>query len=126
MPPARNGNTYLNFLASHDGIGMRPIEGILNELQSNKMFTRIKKNNGKFSYRKIQGKGKKIYEANITLFDLLSRTDYDKKGNYKIKRFLAAHAIMFSQKGYLVFILIRYLEPQMTYPSLRFLKKIVI
>lgn len=99
MPPARNGNTYLNFLASHDGIGMRPIEGILNELQSNKMFSRIKKNNGKFSYRKIQGKGKKIYEANITLFDLLSRTDYDKKGNYKIKRFLAAHAIMFSLEG---------------------------
>ncbi|MAJ57345.1 MAG: alpha-amylase [Candidatus Pelagibacter sp.] len=99
MPPARNGNTYLNFLASHDGIGMRPIEGILNELQSNKMFLRIKKNNGKFSYRKIHGKGKKIYEANITLFDLLSRTDYDKKGNYKIKRFLAAHAIMFSLDG---------------------------
>ncbi len=99
MPPARNGNTYLNFLASHDGIGMRPIEGILNELQSNKMFSRIKKNKGKFSYRKIQGKGKKIYEANITLFDLLSRTDYDKKGTYKIKRFLAAHAIMFSLEG---------------------------
>ena len=60
MPPARNGNTYLNFLASHDGIGMRPIEGILNELQSNKMFTRIKKNNGKFSYRKIQKKTKNM------------------------------------------------------------------
>ena len=34
MPPTRNGQTYLNFLASHDGIGMRPIEGILNKNQS--------------------------------------------------------------------------------------------
>ena len=31
MPPAREGNAYLNFISSHDGIGMRPVEGILNE-----------------------------------------------------------------------------------------------
>ena len=99
MPPARDGNTYLNFLASHDGIGMRPIEDILKYNQACKMFLRIKKNNGKFSYRKIQGKGKRVYEANITLFDLLSKTDFDKNGHYKIKRFLAAHAIMFSLEG---------------------------
>ena len=52
-----------------------------------------------FHTGKFKVKEKKIYEANITLFDLLSRTDYDKKGNYKIKRFLAAHAIMFSLEG---------------------------
>ena len=99
MPPTRNGQTYLNFLASHDGIGMRPIEGILNKNQSRKMFSRIKKNNGKFSFRKIKNKAKKIYEANITLFDLLSVTDFDKKGNFKIERFIAAHTIMFSLEG---------------------------
>ena len=63
------------------------------------MFSRIKKNNGKFSFRKIKNKAKKIYEANITLFDLLSVTDFDKKGNFKIERFIAAHTIMFSLEG---------------------------
>ena len=29
MPPAQIGNTYLNFLSTHDGIGMRPLEGIV-------------------------------------------------------------------------------------------------
>ena len=28
MPPAQVGNAYLNFIASHDGIGMRPAEGV--------------------------------------------------------------------------------------------------
>ena len=34
MPPAKDNNCYLNFLATHDGIGIRlwrePLEGILN------------------------------------------------------------------------------------------------
>ncbi len=29
MPPAQNGTTYFNFIASHDGIGLRPAEGLL-------------------------------------------------------------------------------------------------
>ena len=29
MPPAQDGTTYFNFIASHDGIGLRPVEGLL-------------------------------------------------------------------------------------------------
>ena len=31
MPPAQNGTFYFNFIASHDGIGLRPAEGLLSE-----------------------------------------------------------------------------------------------
>ena len=31
MPPAQQGTTYFNFIASHDGIGLRPAEGLLKE-----------------------------------------------------------------------------------------------
>ena len=31
MPPSQNGTTYFNFIASHDGIGLRPAEGLLND-----------------------------------------------------------------------------------------------
>ena len=31
MPPSQNGTFYFNFIASHDGIGLRPAEGLLND-----------------------------------------------------------------------------------------------
>ena len=31
MPPPMEGNTYFNFIASHDGIGIRPAEGLISE-----------------------------------------------------------------------------------------------
>ena len=31
MPPAQNGTAYFNFIASHDGIGLRPAEGLLSD-----------------------------------------------------------------------------------------------
>ena len=30
IPPARKDNSFINFLASHDGIGIRPLEGMIN------------------------------------------------------------------------------------------------
>ena len=38
------GNNYLNFIASHDGIGMRPVEGYLNKDKRLKNLKRSKKN----------------------------------------------------------------------------------
>ena len=45
-------------------------------------FKRLKKNGGQLSYRKVRGTSKKVYEANITLFNAFQKTDYDKKGKY--------------------------------------------
>ena len=82
MPPARTGNSYLNFIASHDGIGMRPIEGILSNNKTKKFFERIKNNGGKFSHRKFMQIDKKVYEANISLFNALKFSDFDKSGKF--------------------------------------------
>ena len=57
----KNGNCYLNFIASHDGIGMRPTEGIFSNKVLKNFLNRLKKNGSKFSYRKIQNKSKKVY-----------------------------------------------------------------
>ncbi len=99
LPQNKLGNSYLNFIASHDGIGMRPVEGLLNKDAINKMFKRLKKNGGEFSFRKVQGKSKKVYEANITLFNAFQKTDTDLKGKYHYARYLCAHAIMISFEG---------------------------
>ena len=99
LPNAKFQNSYLNFIASHDGIGMRPTEGILNEKSLNNFLKRLKKNGSKFSYRKVQNKSKKVYEANITVFDALKKSDTDPNGKFFLERYIAAHAIMISFEG---------------------------
>tara|TARA_S200000501_G_scaffold202227_1_gene190261 strand:+ start:573 stop:2300 length:1728 start_codon:yes stop_codon:yes gene_type:complete len=99
LPSLKTGNSYLNFIASHDGIGMRPVEGILNKSAINNLFIRLKKNGSKFSYRKVQNKTKKVYEANITIFDALYKSNFDKSGKFFFERYMSAHAIMISFRG---------------------------
>ena len=99
LPQTKKGNSYLNFIASHDGIGMRPVEGIINKNNKDKFLKRLKKNGSKFSYRKVQNKSKKVYEANITIFDALKKSDYDPKGKFFLERFISAHSIMISFEG---------------------------
>ena len=99
LPNTKNGNSYLNFIASHDGIGIRPTEGLFNEKTLKNFLKRLKKNGSKFSYRKIQNKTKKVYEANITIFDALKKSDYDKKGKFYLERYVSAHAVMISFEG---------------------------
>ena len=99
LPVTKLGNNYLNFIASHDGIGIRPTEGILNNKSLNNFLKRLKKNGSKFSYRKVQNKSKKVYEANITVFDALKKSDYDPQGKFFLERYVAAHSIMISFEG---------------------------
>ncbi len=99
LPQTKNGNNYLNFIASHDGIGMRPVEGYLNKKSLLKFLRRLKKNGGQLSYRKVQNSSKKVYEANITIFNAFQKTDYDKRGKYFLERYLSAHAIMIAFEG---------------------------
>ena len=99
LPEAKKGNSYLNFLASHDWIGMRPAEGILNKYEINNLLGRLRKNGSEFSYRKIQNKKKSVYEANITIIDALKKSNEDIKGKYFVERFVSAHAIIMAFDG---------------------------
>ncbi len=97
MPPAQSGNAYLNFLSTHDGIGMRPLEGIIPEIELSKFFKTLEKSGAFLSYRSSKNK-ENVYEVNTTLLDAFSQT-YDGKDNHRLKRFLLAHEIMFSMEG---------------------------
>jgi len=99
LPSLKVGNSYLNFIASHDGIGMRPVEGILNKKTIKQLLDRLKRNGSKFSYRKVQSKTKKVYEANITVFNALYKSNFDKLGKFFFERYISAHAIMISFEG---------------------------
>jgi len=98
MPPAQNGTAYFNFIASHDGIGLRPAEGLLTDEELNTLVSTMQNFGGRLSMRALEGGINKPYEINISLFDALQGTV---KGpdQWGVQRFLCAHAIMFALEG---------------------------
>ena len=52
MPPSQLGTAYLNFIASHDGIGLRPAEDFLSDEDIEALIGLMKNSNGQVSYRK--------------------------------------------------------------------------
>ena len=98
MPPARNGTTYLNFVASHDGIGLRPAEGLLSDTEINTLVTTMQGFGGHVSWRALDHGGSKPYEINISLFDALQGT-VQGADDLGLRRFICAHAIMLALEG---------------------------
>ncbi len=98
MPPAQMGTCYLNFIASHDGIGLRPAEGLLSEEEIDEMVNTMQTFGARVSWRATEGGRNKPYEINITLFDALQGTVRG-PDKWQIERFICAHAIMLSLEG---------------------------
>ena len=104
MPPAAAGTTYFNFIASHDGIGLRPVEGLLSESDLEQLVTTLESFGGLISRRQSGEEESRAYEVNIALFDALSGTvkGTDELG---LERFICAHAIMLGLEGVPAFYL---------------------
>ncbi len=88
---------YFNFLSSHDGIGVRPAEGILTEEERQFLVDNTLKNGGEVSYKDNGDGTKSPYELNINYQDALAGAEVCDE--LRIKRFLAAETILLSLKG---------------------------
>ncbi|WP_430599577.1 sugar phosphorylase [Enterococcus sp. DIV0179] len=89
--------TFFNFLASHDGIGMRPVEGILDDTERETIVERVLNNQGKVSYKSNPDGSQTVYELNINYGDALrSSEDTDQLA---AKKLIAAHNILLSFVG---------------------------
>ena len=99
MPPARRGRAYLNFIASHDGIGLRPAEGLLSEGELDGLVGALRESGGEISMRQIPGGGLKPYEANISLYSAMATTIGGGTDAYQQARFICAHTIMLALEG---------------------------
>ncbi len=98
MPPAQLGTFYFNFLASHDGIGLRPAEGLLNDDDIGTLVNTMQHFGGRVSWRTAANGAAKPYEINIAFFDAMQGT-HAGPDQWQIPRFLCAHAIMLSLEG---------------------------
>lgn len=98
MPPAQLGCAYLNFTASHDGIGMRPAEGILPPEEAEKMIDGVRRFGGEVSMRTLPGGGEAPYELNITWFDAMAGS-FDGPDDWHMARFLCSQTIIMALEG---------------------------
>jgi len=98
LEPPPPGCTYFNFTASHDGIGVRPLEGLLPKEEFEALVERMEQKGGKVSRRSNPDGSLTPYEINITYFDALGfpgRKDSD----LCIARFLCSQTVMISLQG---------------------------
>ena len=98
MPPPQDGTMYFNFIASHDGIGLRPAEGLLSDEEIETLVQTVEKFGGKISWRTSDAGEQKAYEMNISLYDAMQGTT-NGKDQWNFERFICAHAIMFALEG---------------------------
>jgi len=88
-------NTFFNFTASHDGIGVRPLEGILPPKELDALIGVVKANEGQVSYKRNPDGSDSPYELNITYVDAILAS----KGSENADKFLAAQAIQYALPG---------------------------
>jgi sucrose phosphorylase len=98
MPPAQMGCAYLNFSASHDGIGVRGAEGLLSDDEINDVIGTVKSFGGLVSMRAMPDGGEKPYEINVTFYDALKGT-LKGEDDLQFERFMCSQSIVMALEG---------------------------
>jgi len=99
MPPAPAGCFYFNFVASHDGIGLRPAEGLLPDEEIAKMIAAVEAFGGAVSLRAMPDGTYRPYEMNIALFDAFQGKIDGTPDEWRRERFLCSQTIMMALEG---------------------------
>ena len=95
LGPIPEACTVLNFLSSHDGVGLRPVEGLLDERRVRELVDLTRRGGGEVGTRSV-GDRTEPYELNATWFSLME-AGYGP--DEAISRHLASHAIMLALRG---------------------------
>ena len=117
MPPAPMGCAYFNFTASHDGIGLRPTEGLLSEGEYESLLKMMQQFGGKISMRKNADGIESPYEINISLFDAMKGT-IKGEDEWQTERFLCSQTIMMALEGIPAFYIHSFLATPNHYAGL--------
>jgi glucosylglycerate phosphorylase len=89
--------TFFNFTASHDGIGLRPLKGLVPDEDIQTLVKITRQRGGDVSYKTDQDGGKSPYELNINFLSMLSGPGED--FSLCVQRFLLSQSIMLIMPG---------------------------
>lgn len=98
LPELPPGCSFLNFTASHDGIGVRPLEGWLPHHEVEALLELMHRFGGFVSMRTKDDGEDSPYEINITWFDAMKGT---RRGAdpWQMPRFLCSQQLMLGLRG---------------------------
>jgi sucrose phosphorylase len=88
------GGTLLNFLASHDGIGVTPAKGLVDGFEDT--IAAVEQRGGRVSYKAMPG-GPVPYELNISWMDAVAPPDAT--DDERVAALAASHAVAFAMDG---------------------------
>lgn len=98
MPELEPECTFLNFTASHDGIGVRPLEGLLEPDELTELLEGMQACGGRISTRHMNDGTDRPYEINISWFDAMQRTARG-PDRFTFERFILSQVIMLEMRG---------------------------
>lgn len=87
----------LNFSASHDGVGLRPLQGLVPEERIEKLIEAVQAHGGRISTRTDSNGNNVPYEMNITWYDMMQAKGLREKDIQR--KFLTSQAIVAAMKG---------------------------
>lgn len=97
--PVSDTATWFNFLASHDGIGMRPVEGILSDAERQAVVERVLAHGGRVSMAARADGTERVYELNLTFLEALATPEEAADDAVVAAKGLAAHSILLALVG---------------------------
>jgi len=93
LEPPSDRTTYLNFTASHDGVGVRPAADILSESEFNHLVAIAEKHGGNVSAKNDRQGHPIPYELNLNYFDALNNPNEPADPELEVRRFLLSQSI---------------------------------
>lgn len=96
LPELSPHQAFFNFTASHDGIGVRPLQGLLPDAELARIIEAVKARGGQVSMKANPDGSESPYELNITYRDALSVPEDEE---LSLARFLVSQAIVLAFKG---------------------------
>ncbi|MBC2603781.1 sugar phosphorylase [Puniceicoccus vermicola] len=91
--------TYLNITATHDGIGMRPTEGILSEDERAELVQMSYDRGGDMTGKRNSDGSVSPYELNLSYFDAVNDPSSSDPEDLQVKKFLLSQAIPMALMG---------------------------
>ena len=88
---------FFNFIASHDGCGVRPVANLLSESELGRIVENVEANGGHVSYRSMSDGTKAPYELNASFIDIISPESDDLV--LRAKKFMLVQALKLAMPG---------------------------
>ncbi len=105
LRPAPAGSTFFNFTASHDGVGVRPLEGLVSSERISRLVAEVRARGGLVSYRR-QADGTDVpYELNVSYVSAVGEPTSGSESGSRLtnedhaRRFLTSQGLMLSLRG---------------------------